>query len=218
MNFVINTLADVCMCQAKERLDNLIKPIGSLGYLEDMVIRYAGIIQNAKPEELSCERKVVIVFGAAKSMALAEQSISIKKNMTVPMEINVILAETPSDALAEGAMLVEEFISEKKYQMVRFEVLDKEDITLNAVAGGMLQASMMGVPVWIGGKECQRALAIAKKKNPVVADYCFFMDNIQSFDSELGKRAEMEFNIFDAALKCYRQLPTFLEAGVDKPL
>lgn len=217
MKFIVKPLAQAYMQQARERLDNLIKPVGSLGKLERMIIRYAGIRGTAKPQDLLCEKKGVLIFGSQQSMGQIEKLLAEKEKFQVPVEVNVVLAETPVEAMNEGAMLVQEFAEEKNYDMLAFELLDSETVTLNAVAGGMLQAAVMGRAVMLDGKENQRALQLAIKKEPLVENYCLTSDVVQS-EATFVQRMAMNFNIFDVALKCYREMQTFDEAGVAKPI
>ncbi|EPZ53623.1 phosphoribosyltransferase family protein [[Clostridium] sordellii ATCC 9714] len=42
----INPLSELHMIAAKERLDRLIKPVGSLGKLEDICIQLSGICEK----------------------------------------------------------------------------------------------------------------------------------------------------------------------------
>ncbi|WZL73795.1 nicotinate-nucleotide--dimethylbenzimidazole phosphoribosyltransferase [Clostridiaceae bacterium 35-E11] len=57
----IGTLDTEAMQKAKERVDSLIKPPGSLGRIEDLAIQLAGITQNPFP---TVDKKVVIVMSA----------------------------------------------------------------------------------------------------------------------------------------------------------
>jgi nicotinate-nucleotide--dimethylbenzimidazole phosphoribosyltransferase len=58
----INQIEDLdrkAMVEAQKRLDSLIKPPGSLGVLEEMAVRLAGITGKARPR---IEGKAVIVM------------------------------------------------------------------------------------------------------------------------------------------------------------
>ena len=55
----IEPLSDEWLKKAKERLDNLTKPRGSLGYLEEMAARVVAILQEERP---SVQKKRVFVF------------------------------------------------------------------------------------------------------------------------------------------------------------
>lgn len=49
--------------KAQKHLDTLIKPVGSLGYLETMVRQYAAAQQETKPELLSMPRLAIFAYG-----------------------------------------------------------------------------------------------------------------------------------------------------------
>lgn len=55
----IGTLDDVAMAKAKERMDNLIKPPGSLGQLEQIALKLAGILGQPRPR---IDKRAVIVM------------------------------------------------------------------------------------------------------------------------------------------------------------
>lgn len=57
----IYSLDDNCISQAKQRLDRLIKPKGSLGKIEDICMQLAGIYQS---KEFDTSKKAIIAFGA----------------------------------------------------------------------------------------------------------------------------------------------------------
>jgi nicotinate-nucleotide--dimethylbenzimidazole phosphoribosyltransferase len=56
----IGNLDEFYMEKANERLDNLIKPLGSLGKLEDICIQLAGIYES---ESFDTSKKAIIAFG-----------------------------------------------------------------------------------------------------------------------------------------------------------
>lgn len=62
----ITPLDAMIMEKVQQRLDSLTKPIGSLGRLEDMVKRYAGIVGTEKPE---IPRKCMVVTSADHGVA-----------------------------------------------------------------------------------------------------------------------------------------------------
>ena len=55
----IYSLDHTCISQAKQRLDQLIKPIGSLGKIEDICMQLAGIYGN---KEFDTSKKAIIAF------------------------------------------------------------------------------------------------------------------------------------------------------------
>lgn len=74
----VKSLNENAMLKAKERVDNLNKPIGSLGRLEEIVVQLAGITGNAFPK---VDKKSVIVMAAdhgvwEEGVAEAEQDVT----------------------------------------------------------------------------------------------------------------------------------------------
>lgn len=195
---------------AQERWDNLIKPKNSLGKLEPMVVQYAAIQGTVKPEELECDKLGVLVFAAPESMNLAEPLMQDRT-----CHVNVVLGDKPSEIMEEGAMLAQEFISKNAYRLVAFEVLDKNKNSLLAVAGGMLQAAAMGVAIMHNGAATERGLKLAVEREPEVADYVLGRDDIMQFTVEkVGQRAQMNFSLFRAGLKCYKEMAEFKDLGI----
>ncbi len=81
LNRTINEIGDLhagAMEQARKRLDSLIKPPGSLGVLEEMAVRLAGITGNPLPD---VQEKVIIVMAGdhgvvAEGVSVAPQEIT----------------------------------------------------------------------------------------------------------------------------------------------
>ena len=67
-------------------VDNLIKPIHSLGKLEDMSIRLAGVLRTARPEVRRCRVTVLAADNGvvAEGVSCAPQSVTVQQavNMT----------------------------------------------------------------------------------------------------------------------------------------
>lgn len=78
----ISPLDTVAMQQARERQDNLTKPLGSLGLLEDAAIRIAGITKQARPR---VEDKAVIVCAA--DHGVVEQGVSAYSSEVTPQMV-----------------------------------------------------------------------------------------------------------------------------------
>lgn len=210
MHIYIKPVDQTLMGTAQECFDNLIKPKNSLGKLEPMVTRYEAIRGVTKRSDLDCEKMGVFIFASPESMELAGQLMADKS-----FHVNVVLGDKPSEIMEEAAMLVQEFISKENYQLVAFEVLDKNKNSLTAVAGGMLQAAAMGVGIMHNGFATERGLKLAVEREPEVADYVLGQDDIMQFKVEKpGQRALMNFSLFMAGLKCYREMATFQEAGI----
>lgn len=215
MHIYIKPVDVAAAAAAQERLDNLIKPKNALGKLEDMVKTYAAVQGLSKPEELPCDKKGIILFAAPESIDAVGLLIEQHKELN----INVVLAETPLAAMEEGAMLAQEFVSNNEYDLVCFDVVDKNELSLQAAAGAMLQTAAMKIPILHNGINTDRALKIAREREEEVSNYVIGKGDILLFDvAEPWLRAEMNFSVFDAGLKCYKEMATFQEAGVNLPL
>ena len=215
MHIYIKPVDVAAAAAAQERLDNLIKPKNALGKLEDMVKTYAAVQGLSKPEELLCDKKGIILFAAPESIDAVGLLIEQHKKLN----INVVLAETPLAAMEEGAMLAQEFISCNNYEMVAIDVLDKNKLSLQAAAGAMLQAAAMNVVIMHNGVTTDKALKIAGEREKEVGNYVIGNgDVLQLPVDKVWLKAKMNFSIFDAALKCYKEMETFREAGVNLPL
>ncbi len=97
-------LNDKTMAQAKERQQQLTKPAGSLGRLEDIAIRMAGILGQEKPV---LARKAVIVMAADHGVA-AEGVSAYPSAVTPQMVYNFLYGGAAINALArhEGADVI----------------------------------------------------------------------------------------------------------------
>ncbi|MBQ0107811.1 MAG: hypothetical protein KBS34_01580, partial [Phascolarctobacterium sp.] len=73
----------------------------------------------------------------------------------------------------------------------------------------------MGVGIMHNGSATERGLKLAVEREPEVADYVLGQDDIMQFQVEKpGQRALMNFSLFMAGLRCYREMATFQEAGI----
>jgi nicotinate-nucleotide--dimethylbenzimidazole phosphoribosyltransferase len=82
----ITVLSKHSMGEAKTRLDNLTKPVGSLGRLEDLAMQIAGITGNLNPD---FTKKLVIVMAA--DHGVAEEGVSAyPKEVTPQMVYNFL--------------------------------------------------------------------------------------------------------------------------------
>lgn len=237
----ITAVDEACAVKAQERFDNLIKPVGSLAKLETMVTRYAAITGKYAKEDLDYPKKCLLIWGNIKSSAAAE------KILLGRWPVNVLAAETgaqavpllvmaadEAEALAEGALLVKEHAAKDKLQMLGFGCLNNDDeLVIAAMAGALLQAAALKIPVMLDGIATCRALRKAMTYNKLVQEYCFaghitLEDGMEKELTEIGLDAPLRLNItdgcgegaalaftlFDAGLKAYKEMETFAEAGV----
>lgn len=238
----IKPLNEECMKLAQARFDALIKPVGSLAKLEQMVTRYAGIVGKHNKEELLAPKKSLFVFCSIEQAEAAEMimrgnwPINILGN-SVGADVHplMIVAEDLSEALEEGASLVQELISKEEYGMVGFGCLSdaKNNIVQAAMAGGMLQAAAVQVPIMLDGYASCMAAAKAIQIGSNVKEYLMAGHVSAEADAEAilkelgldaplrlnipdgaGEGAVIAFSLFDAGIKAYREMETFEEAGV----
>jgi len=87
----IEPLSERWMEAAKDRVDNLVKPKGSLGLLEDMAVRAVAIREEERP---SFGKKKVVVFAGDHGVA-AEENISI-----FPQEVTGLMVRNFIDGVA----------------------------------------------------------------------------------------------------------------------
>jgi NaMN:DMB phosphoribosyltransferase len=251
------------MDAAQKRFDNLIKPVGSLAQLESMTTRYAGIVGSSdKQLVIVPETRLLLLWGEAKHAAEIEAVMLKKKAISVyAAHVNakviplLVIGETAYDLIEEGAMLTGEYVGEEKAGLICLGTCatdlrpDWQDLTeeedglvfldklqcpaIAAMAGAILQAAGMRVPVMLDGvATCLAALAAAKF-NPCVLQYCFAGDASDEAGSvallqKLQLTAPLRLflknaegigaltclRLFDAGIKAYREMETFAEAGV----
>lgn len=238
----ITEIDKMCQSKAQERFDNLIKPVGSLAKLEEMVSRYAGIIKKTDKMELEYPKKALFVWGDITTAADAEKimhgawPVNILAAQTkAVVESFVIISESKEEALEEGAILLKEHVCKDNLQMIGFGCLsnpDNENV-LYAMAGAILQAAALKVPVMLDGLATCKALLIAMEYCTNVKQYCFAGHVSLEEGSEealekiglsaplrleitdgCGEGAALAFTLFDAGLKAYKEMETFEEAGV----
>lgn len=184
---------------AQNRFDNLIKPVGSLAKLEEMVARYAGIIGSADKKSIQYPQKALLLWSIdAQAVTKAMQGelpvVLLAREAKAEVYPLLITAENLAEALEEGAILTKEYITCDKLQMLALgspgkysvpeqteaflqlegiEFLQKlNDPVITAMAGAILQAAACKVPVMLDGIATCLAAIGACKLAPVVLEYC----------------------------------------------
>lgn len=184
---------------AQNRFDNLIKPVGSLAKLEEMVARYAGIIGSADKKSVQYPKKALLLWSIdAQAVTKAMQGelpvVLLAREAKAEVYPLLITAENLAEALEEGAILTKEYITCDKLQMLTLgspekysvpeqteaflqlegiEFLQKlNDPVITAMAGAILQAAACKVPVMLDGIATCLAAIGACKLAPVVLEYC----------------------------------------------
>lgn len=244
--------------KAQERFDNLIKPVGSLAKLEEMATRYAAIYGSADKNDVNYPQKTLLVWTADLAQAAAymqggKQASVLAANAGINTQTFLVTAESIEEALLEGALLVKEAASLQNGQQVLafgcadavpeyqlngdadgYEFLKQLDSTaIAAMAGGILQAAALKVPVMLDGAATVLAAMAAVKYNAAAKDYLFAghvsaepgMEDLLKaiglaaplrLDIKIcrGEGAVLALSLLDAGLKAYKEMETFAEAGV----
>lgn len=246
------------IAKAQERFDNLIKPVGSLAKLEEMATRYAAIYGSADKNDLNYPQKSLLMWTADSAQAAAymqggKQASVLAANAGINAQTFLVTAESIEEALLEGALLVKEAASlQSGQQVLAFGCADAvPEYQLNAdadgyeflqqlgsvaiadMAGGILQAAALKVPVMLDGAATVLAAMAAVKYNAAAKDYLFAghvsaepgMEDLLNaigltaplrLDIKIcrGEGAVLALSLLDAGLKAYKEMETFAEAGV----
>ena len=246
------------IAKAQERFDNLIKPVGSLAKLEEMATRYAAIYGSADKNDVNYPQKTLLVWTADPAQAAAymqggKQASVLAANAGINAQTFLVTAESIEEALLEGALLVKEAASMQSGQQVLafgcadavpeyqlnadatgYEFLQQlGSMAIAAMAGGILQAAALKVPVMLDGAATVLAAIAAVKYNAAAKDYLFaghvsaepgmedLLKNIGlaaplRLDMKIcrGEGAVLALSLLDAGLKAYKEMETFAEAGV----
>ena len=246
------------IAKAQERFDNLIKPVGSLAKLEEMATRYAAIYGSADKNDVNYPQKTLLVWTADPAQAAAyiqggKQASVLAANAGINAQTFLVTAESIEEALLEGALLVKEAASLQSGQQVLafgcadavpeyqlnadatgYEFLHQlGSVAIAAMAGGILQAAALKVPVMLDGVATVLAAMAAVKYNAAAKDYLFAghvsaepgMEDLLKtigltaplrLDIKIcrGEGAVLALSLLDAGLKAYKEMETFAEAGV----
>ena len=246
------------IAKAQERFDNLIKPVGSLAKLEEMATRYGAIYGSADKNDLNYPQKTLLVWTTDPAQAAAymqggKQASVLAANAGINAQTFLVTAESIEEALLEGALLVKEAASMQSGQQVLafgcadavteyqlnadadgYEFLQQlGSMAIAAMAGGILQAVALKVPVMLDGAATVLAAMAAVKYNAAAKDYLFAghvsaepgMEDLLKtigltaplrLDIKIcrGEGAVLALSLLDAGLKAYKEMETFAEAGV----
>ena len=246
------------IAKAQERFDNLIKPVGSLAKLEEMATRYAAIYGSADKNDVNYPQKTLLVWTGDPAQAAAymqggKQASVLAANAGINAQTFLVTAESIEEALLEGALLVKEAASLQNGQQVLafgcadavpeyqlnadadgYEFLQQlGSVAIAAMAGGILQAAALKVPVMLDGAATVLAAMAAVKYNAAAKDYLFAghvsaepgMEDLLKtigltaplrLDIKIcrGEGAVLALSLLDAGLKAYKEMETFAEAGV----
>lgn len=244
INEIIGQITPVdkeCVALAQQRFDELIKPVGSLAKLEKMTSRYAGIIGKTDKHDIDYPKRKMLIWGSIDNAKEAEKimhgscPVNVLAAQTGAEVLSLLVtAETEEDALLEGAILVSEYVKTEGLGLLGYGCLTNEDdLVTAAMAGGILQAAALKVPVMLDGVATCKAAQKAAVFAPAVVEYCFagHVSEEAGAESELaalglsaplrlnieggtGEGAAVAFTLFNAGIKAYKEMETFAEAGV----
>lgn len=236
----ITPINEECCRIAQKRFDDLIKPVGSLAKLEEMTSRYAGIIGKTDKNDIDYPKRKMLIWGSIENANEAE------KIMNGALPINVLAAQTgaeaipllvlsedEAEAMIEGAMLVQEYIKKEGLGLLGYGALSEDELVIAGMAGGILQAAALKVPVMLDGVATCKAARKAAELATDVVRYCFAGHVSEETGAEAaleelglsaplrlnitqgtGEGAAVAFTLFNAGLKAYKEMETFAEAGV----
>ncbi|MBN2568752.1 MAG: nicotinate-nucleotide--dimethylbenzimidazole phosphoribosyltransferase [Deltaproteobacteria bacterium] len=92
----VNPLSEDCIRRAQDKLDNLTKPVGSLGRLEKIARQYSAIKEDLNP---SIKRKLIVTF-AGDHGVVARGVSAYPKEVTVQMVLNMLAGGAAVNVLA----------------------------------------------------------------------------------------------------------------------
>ncbi len=238
----ITPLDEAIRQEAQKRFDNLIKPVGSLAKLEEMTSRYAAIIGTADKDKLDYPKRKILVWGniehasEAEQIMLGKHPVNILAAQTDAEALPIlVMAEDETEAMIEGAMLVNEYVKTEGLGLLGYGSLAnaEDELVQAAMAGGILQAAALKVGVMLDGVATCKAAAKAAELAPAVTSYCFagHVSAEEGAEAKLedislsaplrlniaggtGEGAAVAFTLFNAGIKAYKEMETFAEAGV----
>ena len=225
-----------------------------------MATRYAAIYGSADKNDVNFPCKTVLFWTddavtAAEYMQGSRPACVLAENSGVKSQTFLVTSESIEEALLEGALLAKEAIgTNNRQQVLALGCVDSSvpeynaenfkadgydflnqlgSRTIAAMAGAVLQAAALKVPVMLdGAASCLAALA-AVKYNAAAADYVFAGHvsaeaGMEELLQKLGLSAPLRLDIkicrgegailalslLDAGIKAYKEMETFAEAGV----
>ena len=200
-------------------IDNLSKPLGSLGMLEQFAVRLAGIRKEARPPKQGKQR--LYLFSPNISPAILAMAHAIKTE---------VQSVSHHGDIACGINLAES-AARDGIRMIGLALGDETDI--DTMTGIILGASAHRIAVFLDSRASLTAAERAVKQEPLCRDYLFtahrpqeenVRDLMHTLDlpaplhldlsAEKGLGALFGFTLMHAALHMLNDMKTFGEAGV----
>lgn len=138
----LKDLDKASMEKAKLHLDNLTKPLGSLGRLEEFAIKIAGIKRMAEP---TFKRKVIFTMAGDHGVAL-EGVCSYPREVTAQMVYNFLRGGAGINVLARHSgceVVVVDMGVATKLQVINYELQNFKDKKINFGTKSMLRGPAM---------------------------------------------------------------------------
>ncbi len=202
-------------------IDNLSKPLGSLGTLEQLAVRLAGIRKEARPAKKGKQRLYIFcekIPSTVRAMARMTKT-----------EIQTV-SHSGENALAYGISLAET-AAHDGVRMIGLALGSELDI--DTMTGIILGASKCRIAVFLESSASLTAAERAVKQEPLCRDYLFtahlpkeknLRDHMHTLDlptplrlnlsAEKGLGALFGLTLMHAALHMLNDMKTFGEAGV----
>ncbi|MBQ2114271.1 MAG: nicotinate-nucleotide--dimethylbenzimidazole phosphoribosyltransferase, partial [Selenomonadales bacterium] len=199
-------------------IDNLSKPLGSLGMLEQFAVRLAGIRQEMRPAKQGKQR--LYVFGDPSPAILAMAHATKTEAQTVRHNGSVSYGTDLAESAARDGV-----------RMIGIALAGDTDI--DAITGLILGATARRIAVFLDSRASLLAADRAIKKDPLCRDYLFTAhlpqeENVRALmhalalstplhtdlSAEKGLGAMLGFMLMHGALHMLNDMKTFGEAGV----
>ena len=202
------------MSACQYRLDNLAKPIHSLGYLERIAVQLAGVLGTERPP-LDTEAGLLLLTDGELHTGLAQILNALTVSASIPLHILPISpdAENAHTAYEAAYTLARTYpiLILGAYEMKKSAAVSA---TLGEVLRGAANARSLILP---GDARTDRAARTAANENAVLHPYILhILPDMLVIDTELtaGIAGIFGMDIVRAALHVVNDMKTFTEAGV----
>lgn len=198
--------------KAKEHFNSLIKPVDSLGRLEDMVCCYAGVLGEADPQKLPYPRKAVVVLeNAAGNVPDRRVLLKLAAERGTEVLSYACSVEKEQEAFIRGFTLGKGV--SRDFGLTSFVLA--EGLTIPLLAGAMLGAADGGALVMLEGPQNYEAADLAARMEEKIKDYLLSAQLLKlHIPARSGCGAVLAFALFDAGLRAYKEMEQFSREGV----
>lgn len=238
--YIAENLSQQAMKKCQHYIDNLTKPLGSLGALEHLTVQLAGILDDAKPDNVprsillfyEQESKITYAFaghaGADIITANAQNAVSSSQALVFGMQAADMAVAYGSRIIGLGESNSFPSLAEPNATLASINNME-----LAALTGAMIAAASHRCAIVLDGPLSAMAASIAIGISPNIKNYLInvnlFPDPIHAkLLSELGLKAyfDMKFacvegcaaalgiSLIDAGLHMLNDMKTFKQAAV----